>query len=116
MVLWSVAQYAAVNIRDYFRQGDRTDVTISGSIDLKGYSYYPVTPLGAVNLGSNQAATTSVTFDYDGMNAKETNNKLLLDSDHQHYLMQHGLFYHTTHNIAVKIPLFGNGRKGKHSR
>ena len=63
MVLWSVAQYAAVNIRDNFRQGDRTDVIITGSIDLKGYSYYPVTPLGAVNLGSNQAATTSVTFD-----------------------------------------------------
>lgn len=101
MVLWSVAQYAAVNIRGYFRQGERTDVIITGSIDLKGYSYYPVTPLGAVNLGSNQAATTSVTFDYDGMNAKETNNKPLSDSDHQHYSMQHGLFYHTTHNIAV---------------
>ena len=114
MVLWSVAQYAAVNIRDYFRQGDRTDVTISGSIDLKGYSYYPVTPLGAVNLGSNQAATTSVTFDYDGMNAKETNNKLLSDSDHQHYLMQHGLFYHTTHNIAVKNTSF-SGTVGKES-
>ena len=114
MVLWSVAQYAAVNIRDYFRQGDRTDVTISGSIDLKGYSYYPVTPLGAVNLGSNQAATTSVTFDYDGMNAKETNNKLLSDSDHQHYLMQHGLFYHATHNIAVKNTSF-SGTVGKES-
>lgn len=116
MVLWSVAQYAAVNIRGYFRQGERTDVTISGSIDLKGYSYYPVTPLGAVNLGSNQAATTSVTFDYDGMNAKETEskNKPLSDSDRQHYLMQHGLFYHTTHNIAVKNTSF-SGTVGKES-
>lgn len=114
MVLWSVAQYAAVNIRGYFRRGERTDVIITGSIDLKGYSYYPVTPLGAVNLGSNQAATTSVTFDYDGMNAKETNNKPLSDSDHQHYLMQHGLFYHTTHNIAVKNTSF-SGTIGKES-
>ena len=114
MVLWSVAQYAAVNIRGYFRQGEGTDVIITGSIDLKGYSYYPVTPLGAVNLGSNQAATTSVTFDYDGMNAKETNNKPLSDSDHQHYLMQHGLFYHTTHNIAVKNTSF-SGTVGKES-
>ncbi len=114
MVLWSVAQYAAVNIRGYFRKGERTDVTITGSIDLKGYSYYPVTPLGAVNLGSNQAKTTSVTFDYDGMNAKETEskNKPLSDSDHQHYLMQHGLFYHTTHNIAVKNTSF-SGTVGK---
>ena len=114
MVLWSVAQYAAVNIRVYFRKGERTDVIITGSIDLKGYSYYPVTPLGAVNLGNNQAEMTSVTFDYDGMNAKETNNKPLSDSDHQHYLMQHGLFYHTTHNIAVKNTSF-SGTVGKES-
>ena len=114
MVLWSVAQYAAVNIRGYFRRGERTDVIITGSIDLKGYSYYPVTPLGAVNLGSNQAETTNVIFDYDGMNAKETNNKPLSDSDHQHYLMQHGLFYHTTHNIAVKKTSF-SGTVGKES-
>lgn len=116
LVLWSVAQYAAVNIRGYFRQGDRTDVTITGStgsIDLTGYSYYPVTPLGAVNLGTNQT-TTSLNFDYDGMNAKETGNKPLSDSDHQHYLMQHGLFYHTTHNIAVKSTSF-SGTVGKES-
>ena len=113
MVLWSVAQYAAVNIRGYFRQGDRTDVTITGPIDLKGYSYYPVTPLGAVNLGTNQT-TTSLNFDYDGMNAKETGNKPLSDSDCQHYLMQHGLFYHTTHNIAVKSTSF-SGTVGKES-
>ena len=113
MVLWSAAQYAAVNIRGYFRQGDRTDVTITGSIDLKGYSYYPVTSLGAVNLGTNQT-TTSLNFDYDGMNAKETGNKPLSDSDHQHYLMQHGLFYHTTHNIAVKSTSF-SGTVGKES-
>ena len=70
-----------------------------------------MTPLGAVNLGTNQT-TTSLKFDYDGMNAKETGNKLLSDSDHQHYLMQHGLFYHTTHNIAVKSTSF-SGTVGK---
>lgn len=115
MVLWSAAQYAAVNIRGYFRQGKRTDVTITDSIDLTGYSYYPVTPLGAVNLGTNQT-TTSLNFDYDGMNAQETKskNKPLSDSDHQHYLMQHGLFYHTTHNIAVKSTSF-SGTVGKES-
>ena len=113
MVLWSAAQYAAVNIRGYFRQGEWTDVTITGQIDLTGYSYYPVTPLGAVNLGTNQT-TTSLNFDYDGMNAKETGNKPLSDSDHQHYLMQHGLFYHTTHNIAVKSTSF-SGTVGKES-
>lgn len=112
LVLWSVAQYAAPNIRGCFRQGDRTDVNITGVIDLKGYSYYPVTPLGAVNLGTNQGDTTSLNFDYDGMNKKETGNKTLSDSDHQHYLMQHGLFYNTYRNIAVKNTSF-SGTVGK---
>ena len=115
LVLWSVAQYAAANIRECFRKGKKPDVTITGKIDLTGYSYYPVTPLGAVNLGTNQT-TTSLNFDYDGMNAQETKskNKPLSDSDHQHYLMQHGLFYHTTHNIAVKSTSF-SGTVGKES-
>ena len=112
IVLWSVAQYAAPNIRGCFRQGDRTDVTITGVIDLTGYSYYPVTPIGAVNLGNNQGELTSLTFDYDGMNQKETGNKTLSDSDHQHYLMQHGLFYNAYRNIAVKNTSF-SGTVGK---
>lgn len=116
LVLWSVAQYAAPNIRECFRKGKNTDVTITGKIDLTGYSYYPVTPIGAVNLGNNQGISTSLNFDYDGMNAQETKskNKPLSDSDHQHYLMQHGLFYHTTHNIAVKSTSF-SGTVGKES-
>ena len=109
LVLWSAAQYAAPNIRGYFRTGDRTDVTISGAINLTGYSYYPVTPLGAVNLGTTD---TRVTFDYDRMNTTENGNKPLSDSEHQHYLMQHGLFYNVSRNIAVKNTTFA-GTVGK---
>lgn len=110
LVLWSAAQYAAPNIRVCFRIGDRTDVTISEAIDLTGYSYYPVTPLGAVNLGGS--TNTSVTFDYDGMSTTEESNKKLSDSEHQHYLMQHGLFYNVSRNIAVKNTTFA-GTVGK---
>ena len=113
LVLWSVAQYAAPNIRGCFRRGEKTDITITGKIDLTGYSYYPVTPIGAVNLGTNQGnTTTSLNFDYDGMNEKETGNKTLYDSEHQHYLMQHGLFYNAYRNIAVKNTSF-SGTVGK---
>lgn len=112
LVLWSVAQYAAPNIRGCFRQGGRTDVNITRVIDLTGYSYYPVTPIGTVNLGNNQGSTTSLTFNYDGMNEKENENKKLSDSEHQHYLMQHGLFYNAYRNIAVKNTSF-SGTVGK---
>ena len=110
LVLWSVAQYAAENIRGCFRRDDDKDVIITGKLDLTGYSYYPVTPLGAVNLGGT--ASTSITFGYDTMNTAETENKKLSDSEHQHYLMQHGLFYNVSRNIAVKNTTF-SGTVGK---
>lgn len=113
LVLWSAAQYAAPNIRGCFRKGDRTDVTISGNINLTGYSYYPVTPIGAVNLGTG-TADTSLTFDYEGIETTETQNKQPSDSDHQHYLMHYGLFYNTSHDIAVKKISF-SGTVGKES-
>ena len=113
LVLWSAAQYAAPNIRGCFRKGDRTDVTISGNINLTGYSYYPVTPIGAVNLGTGDT-NTSLTFDYEGIETTETQNKQPSDSDHQHYLMHYGLFYHASHNIAVKKTSF-SGTVGKES-
>lgn len=113
LVLWSAAQYAAPNIRGCFRKGDRTDVTISGNINLTGYSYYPVTPIGAVNLGTG-TADTGLTFDYEGIETTETPNKQPSDSDHQHYLMHYGLFYHASHNIAVKKTSF-SGTVGKES-
>ena len=113
LVLWSAAQYAAPNIRGCFRKGDRTDVTISGNINLTGYSYYPVTPIGAVNLGTG-TADTGLTFDYEGIETTETPNKQPSDSDHQHYLMHYGLFYNTSHNIAVKKTSF-SGTVGKES-
>lgn len=113
LVLWSAAQYAAPNIRGCFRKGDKAYVTISGNIDLTGYSYYPVTPIGAVNLGTG-IVDTGLTFDYEGIETTETQNKQPSDSDHQHYLMHYGLFYNTSYNIAVKNTSF-SGTVGKES-
>ena len=111
LVLWSAAQYAAPNIRSCFRKGDRTDVTIYGTIDLTGYSYYPITPIGAVNLGTG-TKNTKLTFAYEELETKEAQNKQPSASDHQHYLMHYGLFYNTSHNIAVKETSF-SGTVGK---
>ncbi|MEI3175505.1 MAG: hypothetical protein V8S96_02885 [Lachnospiraceae bacterium] len=109
-MLWSAAQYAAENIRGCFRRDDDTDVIITGKLDLTGYSYYPVTPLGAVNLGDG-VTETELIFDYEGMNRTELSNKQLSDQEHQHTLMQHGLLYDTTHNVAVKNIIFRHSGK-----
>lgn len=116
LVLWSAAQYAAENIRTCFRKEitstpDNLFITsISGDLNLDGYSYYPVTPLTIVHIGSeNENDTknkTTLTFAYDTMNTIEGTNKKFSDSDHQHYLMQHGLLYNTSHGILVNQTAF----------
>lgn len=116
LVLWSAAQYAAENIRTCFRKEiistpENLFITsISGNLNLNGYSYYPVTPLTIVHIGSeNENDTknkTTLTFAYDTMNMIEGTNKQFSDSDHQHYLMQHGLLYNTSHGILVNQTAF----------
>ncbi|WP_461877147.1 hypothetical protein [Fusicatenibacter sp.] len=114
LVLWSAAQYAAENIRTCFRKEiistpDNIFVTsISGNLNLDGYSYYPVTPLTPVHIGSesNTGSDTNLTFAYDAMNTIEGTNKSFSDAEHQHYLMQHGLFYNTSHGVLVNKTSF----------
>ena len=114
LVLWSAAQYAAENIRTCFRKEiistpDNIFITsISGDLNLDGYSYYPVTPLTAVHIGSESenGPKTTLTFAYDTMNTIEGTNKPFSDSEHQHYLMQHGLLYNTSHGILVNQTSF----------
>lgn len=110
LVLWGVSQYAADPIKEYFCNSAKSDVIISGDIDLTGYSYYPVTPLGNVSLGGG--AVTNLTFGNDSIEKLEVNNKKPSDPDHQHFLMQDGLLYNTEHNVTVKNVSFA-GTVGK---
>ncbi|MGM9584885.1 MAG: hypothetical protein ACI3V1_05010 [Faecousia sp.] len=96
VVSWSVSQYAAENIRGYFCSNSPTGATISGPIDLTGYSYYPVSPLSSVTVNAD-----TLTFAYDVIEAAESNNKKPPDADHQHYLMHHGLLYNTVSGVTV---------------
>ena len=116
LVLWSAAQYAAENIRTCFRKEITSTpenpfiTSISGDLNLYGYSYYPVTPLTIVHIGSeyenDTKNKTTLIFAYDTMNTIEGTNKKFSDSDHQHYLMQHGLLYNTSHGILVNQTAF----------
>lgn len=108
LVLWSVSQYAAENIRTYFRKSPTNTTTITGNIDLTGYSYYPVTPLCEVKVGDGSSDTV-LTFGYESMNTLEKNNKPLSDPEHQHHLMQHGLLYNVVQNVTVnKLTMKGS--------
>lgn len=90
LLLWSAFCYAPAGIRSTIVPDGTTgldgSITISGTIDLAGYSYYPTQPIGEVTV--NNAA---ITFYYSKIKAEQNGNKLNSDAT-QHENMHCGLF------------------------
>lgn len=90
LLLWSAFCYAPAGIRSTIVPDGTTgldgSITITGTIDLAGYSYYPTQPIGEVTV--NNAA---ITFYYSKIKAEQNGNKLNSDAT-QHENMHCGLF------------------------
>lgn len=90
LLLWSAFCYAPAGIRSTIVPDGTTgldgSITITGTIDLAGYSYYPTQPIGEVTV--NNAA---ITFYYSKIKAEQSDNKLNSDAT-QHENMHCGLF------------------------
>ena len=90
LLLWSAFCYAPAGIRSAIVPdgtiGLDGSITITGTIDLAGYSYYPTQPIGNVTV--NNAA---ITFYYSKIKAEQNGNKLNSDAT-QHENMHCGLF------------------------
>lgn len=90
LLLWSAFCYAPAGIRSTIVPDGTTgldgSITITGTIDLAGYSYYPTRPIGEVTV--NNAA---ITFYYSKIKAEQNGNKLNSDAT-QHENMHCGLF------------------------
>lgn len=95
LIMWTLGQNAEWNIKDYFRVEDKDTYTkvrtVTGTIDLTGLSYYPIDYVGKINIDKAE-----IIFDYAKINSFETDNKLLNNSEKQHYMMQTGLFRNLT--------------------
>ena len=90
LLLWSAFCYAPAGIRSTIVPDGTTgldgSITITGTIDLAGYSCYPTQPIGEVTV--NNAA---ITFYYSKIKAEQNDNKLNSDAT-QHENMHCGLF------------------------
>ena len=90
LLLWSAFCYAPAGIRSTIVPDGTTgldgSITITGTIDLAGYSYYPTQPIGNVTV--NNAA---ITFYYSKIKAEQNGNKLNSAAT-QHENMHCGLF------------------------
>lgn len=98
LLLRSLHVYAQPNLQQYFVKGS-DDFKLTGTIDLRGVSYYPMSR--AITI---QGAT--VIFDYTNMNTNTV--KKYNDSNQQHYQMQTGLFSKISQKFTVnKLTLHG---------
>lgn len=105
----ALVNYRAENIRGNFN--GNTLQTITGTINLTGYSYYPVSMSVPID-------NATITFDNKGICTAEDNasNKCPTDdaNTNQHYLMHCGLFYNVTGGLNVN-QLTLNGTVGRTS-
>ena len=110
LLLWSVRKYCSANIRDKYLNVSLND-TITGILNMDGYSYYPVTVC-------NESVTVkgaTITFYNDEIETKENGNKstrATVSTDRtQHFAMQSGLLYdyYTDKNLSGTVSLTVNG-------
>lgn len=91
LLLWSVGKYCAANIRDYLSIPSSN--TITGKLDMDGYSYYPVS-VGNTNVTISKAIITFHNTEIEGL---ESDNKSTLAASvgnrTQHFTMHSGLLY-----------------------
>ena len=108
MVLWSAFNEcrnctkggaiggAKASIPGFFQKGNRNLIT--GTIDLSGYSFYPVVFEGTSIQDAN------ITFSFQQLEDAEANNKQPSDSQRQHAGMHTGIFTGiTTHSSVLTV-------------
>ena len=108
MVLWSAYNEcrnctkggaiggAKASIPGFFQKGNRSKIT--GTIDLSGYSFYPVVFEGTSIQDAN------ITFQFQQLEDAEANNKQPSNSQRQHAGMHTGIFTGiTTHSSVLTV-------------
>lgn len=114
LLLWSCTQYACQNIKKYFYgydvKNNRYNVadiqnsvtTFSGTLNMKGYSYYPIELTTGITM--NAATITFYNQEIEGAETAANNKSTKKTSGTwtQHYMMHCGLFLN--HMVSTKTP------------
>lgn len=89
LLLWSVRHYADSALQAEFNKGDAAYETIAGTLNMKGYSYYPV-DIASCSVSISDAAITFWNKQIETLESGATKNKLTSESS-QHQAMHCGL-------------------------
>lgn len=116
LLVWSVYQYCAQNLREYFKGSDGkvpfSGNVISGTFDMKNLSYYPV------NAGNITLGRIDVTFynkeieETESATGNTDANVRSTRSASQHYLMHFGLFRNISGNVGANNEIHFKGTIG----
>lgn len=102
LLIWSVKQYAHDTLKDYFNFSGKS---ISGSLDMEGYSYYPV------DLDSGSLSLTGDVHlyneEFDSTEGKSGTDSRLSNEGSQHYMMQNSLFRNVKGSLTFSGSLNG---------
>ena len=114
LMIWHLNQYAQNGynryVKVYFGTGSNSGTngisrTISGTIDLRGYSYYPTANYTATLTGVNNA---KIIFGGDELAQLESGNRPATAAHQQNYRMQSGLLYAPSGPIISDITFAGS--------
>lgn len=89
LLLWSVRHYADSSLQAEFKKGDAAAETITGALNMKGYSYYPV-DIANCSVSISDATITFWNKQVETLESGATKNKLTSESS-QHQAMHCGL-------------------------
>ena len=89
LLLWSVRHYADSALQAKFNKGDAACETITGSLNMKGYSYYPV-DIANCSVNISDATITFWNKQIETLESGAAKNKLTGESS-QHQAMHCGL-------------------------
>lgn len=124
LMRWHFLQYVRTDLRSYFfteaESKDQSDVrkqpyTISGAIDLNGYSYYPTTIDERTITGADDAKIIFHAQEIiDKEDAEETRYRQPYDDVKQHYMLHGGLFHNVTASTISDLTLSGTVAEMEH--
>ena len=89
LLLWSVRHYADSSLQAKFNKGDAARETITGTLNMKGYSYYPV-DIANCSVSISDATITFWNKQIETLESGTAKNKLTSESS-QHQSMHCGL-------------------------
>lgn len=101
--IWSIKSYAHSTIASLFT-GGFTNTNITGTLDMTGYSYYPINIAQTVTISSASIKFVNSLIEASEAGSGNTDSTVRsthIDNKSQHYMMHEGMFINVTGTLSI---------------